>query len=486
MSSRSRFFKNSMIYTLTTLILNGASFFLLPLYTRLLSPSDLGNIYLIQTTGTILSMIASFQISGALSRYYFDMKQNKNKVKRMYTTICVFTAIITTVIYSLIFIFQNHIFKFIEVEFFPYVFFGLLSSYFSIFYSLILSLLYVEEKAKQISILSLYCGIGSIVLNIIFVINFKDKLAGYLLSNLILTFVQFIIFIKFSMQYFTKDFKIKDVGRYVKYSVQKLPGELSVWIVTFADRYMIDEMKGSYQNGIYSLGYKLGSIADFVFLSVNKAYVPYVFDKYSDLTEENEKAVTTVALNVFSLYMVITFGLMVFSKEIVYLMDPSYSNSVYIMCIILLSYLLNGIKCVFHNPMDFKVEYVRIKSIIWLISAIINVILNLMWIPVWGMYGAALATFTSYLVTLIPILWFSKKAIKIRYDYRKFGKVCIVSIIYLLLLLFKISLVTFSLKIFLSYIYISLVLKINNYNLFDLIRALKKRFFKNNVNYIKS
>jgi len=70
--------------------------------------------------------------------------------------------------------------------------------------------------------------------------------------------------------------------KYLTYSLHSLPGDISVWIITFADRIMIDKYKGHADTGLYSIGYKLGQSPEILFHSINKAYVPYVYNKYSD------------------------------------------------------------------------------------------------------------------------------------------------------------------------------------------------------------
>lgn len=461
----SKFIKNSSIYLITTLILNASTFLLLPLYTRLISPDDYGNIYLMHTIATVVSMIASVQIQTSISRYYYDYKNEELNVKRMYTSVVFFTFVSSSVIYGLLFIFGSKVFFFLEVDFFPYMSIALLTSYLLNFYNIILALLYVEEKAKSVSIISIIIGIGSILLTTIFVIYSDDKLYAFLTSKLITAIFQFLVFVGYSTKYIVISFQLFNIREFVEYSVQRLPMGISSWIVTFADRFMVYGYIGAYENGVYSTGYKLGQIPDMLFLSINKAYVPYVFDKYGNLDEENMIKVTNIAKYLFSLYLSSIAGMIVFSKEFVSLLDTRYTDSLIIMIIILISYGLNGLKLIFHCPMDYKKEYGKIKSLIWISSSIINIVLNLVLIPIYGICGAAIATLISYLATLIPIIVYSQKAIKFKYDYETMTKVIILTILYGLAINFSISLVNILIKVLISIIYLFLLSKINNISL---------------------
>jgi len=65
----SKLVKNSMLYLTATIFLKGASFLLLPLYTKLVSPEEYGVVYLITTLGTFLSLLLSLSVRGAVSRF---------------------------------------------------------------------------------------------------------------------------------------------------------------------------------------------------------------------------------------------------------------------------------------------------------------------------------------------------------------------------------------------------------------------------------
>ncbi|RBP58085.1 O-antigen/teichoic acid export membrane protein [Alkalibaculum bacchi] len=462
-----RFIKNSSLYLLTTIILNASSFLLLPYYTRLISPDEFGNIYLMQTISTILGMIASIQIQTSITRYYYDYKENTQKLKNMYSSIICYTFLQSTIIYGFVFYMNSKIFWFLEIEFFPYMAFFLISSYLLIFYNLVLSLLYVEEKARVISIISILAGIISIILTIILVNKFDDKIYGFALSKLLSAIFYFILFIYFSKDYFTIKFRMTDIKEYITFSLQRLPTGFSSWLVTFADRFMVYGYIGAYENGLYSTGYKMGQIPDLIYNAINQAYVPYVFNNYTNQNDKNNTKLIEIANYMFTLFIFVIFILIVFSKELIFILDRRYKDSLGIMIIILMAYGLNGIKLIFHCPMDYVKKYGKIKSIIWMSSAVINVILNAILIPKFGVYGAAIATLISYIVTIIPTIYFSNKAIYIKYDYVKMFKVTMISIIYSFLFLFDISILNLIMKIMVTIFYMLVLIKVNDIKICD-------------------
>lgn len=469
----SKLARNSLLYLLTTLVLKGSSFLLLPLYTRLISPDEYGQIFLISTLSTFLATFLSLSVGGAVSRFYFENKEFK-AVKEMYSSIVIPIFGFTLIAYIVFLIFANSIALFIDVK--PvYLKLGLIASFFSIYYPIILSLLYAQQKGGLISIVSIISGIFSILLQVFLVLNLKDKILAFMIYFLMNAFVQFCIFLFFSKKYI--DFKVKfiNIKKYIRYSLNSLPGDISVWIITFADRLMLDKYKGHTDTGLYTIGYQMGQIPETLFHAINKAYVPDVFEKYSNLNKKNTEAVIKNATYLFALFTGTVFVLSVFSKEVVGILDTRYQNSLWIMIFILFSYLLNGYKLIFHNPLSYNVDFVKYKSWIWLGAAVLNICLNLWLIPKYSFYGAAIATFISYLSTLIPILFLSDKALKLKYPKRKYFIIIILSFIYFTTILLELSMVNFMIKIAVTTLYSIVLIKISGFDLYNMVKTNLKR-----------
>jgi len=336
---------------------------------------------------------------------------------------------------------------------------------------MIAALLQVSQKAKQLSLITIISSIISLLIMVVLVINIKDKIFAYMFSFFLGSIVNFIIFMLYSYKYFSIKAKDKKIFKYIKYSGVRLPVDLSAWIVTFADRLMLYDLKGESESGIYSIGYKIGSGIEVITNAINKAYVPFAFNqlkKDSDLNNLSSKV-----LNFYTLYFFITFTIIMFSKEIVALLAPSYKESLGVIVIILFSYLINGLKSLFQVPMDFKIEFVKIKSILWLTSAFVNVFLNLLFIPKYSYTGAAVATFFSYLIIFLPILYFSDKATKVKYPIKEMLVVLFLSLSILPFFMLNLSIFNFLIKLLVLMIYYILLSKVINKNLIGILRMLK-------------
>ena len=92
------FFKNSVIYTLGHVLSSGIAIFLLPIYTRYLSPAEYGVIDLFIVIAAIVNLTIALEISQGIARYYQEAKNEKEK--RKYTSSAFWFTIL---VYSLFF-----------------------------------------------------------------------------------------------------------------------------------------------------------------------------------------------------------------------------------------------------------------------------------------------------------------------------------------------------------------------------------------------
>jgi len=96
-------------------------------------------------------------------------------------------------------------------------------------------------------------------------------------------------------------------------------------------------------------------------------------------------------------------------------------------------------------------------------------------IPKYSFYGAAIATLASYIITLIPVFYFSNKAIKIEYPIKKYCLILLLSFVYSMCFLFEVNIINVLVKIIITLLYIITLIKITE---FDFMFYLNKFIFK--------
>ena len=186
----------------------------------------------------------------------------------------------------------------------------------------------------------------------------------------------------------------KDVWKYTFYfCVPLLPHYLSEIFLMSSDRIMIDRMCGSSDVAIYSIAYAVGGIISMVTGAINLAFAPYQYHKIA------EKAYKTLAKNTNLIIAFVAFclcGIMLFGREIVLVFGGyKYIDSIALIIPICLGVFFNYVFQLFARVQ----EYYEQKHTIVIASiscAVLNIVLNYIFIRLYGYKAAAYTTFVCY------------------------------------------------------------------------------------------
>ena len=471
--------KNSLLYVISTISVKATSFLLLPFYSHLISPDEYGYVYVITAFVNFMSLFMTLSLHGALARFFFDC-ESEGEVKQLYSTIVLYIFCISTFFALVLYTNSEKISDFLNL---PIVYFkyGIFISYISVYYPIILSLLYSKQSAKIVSIASTILGMLGVAIQLIMVLKMDDKSLA-LIQTLINAILSFSVFCWFSRRYLTIPIlKMNAFILYIKYSVSQFPSDMSVWLVQFSDRLFINKFIGAFDAGIYGMGSQLGQIPQILFHSVNRAYVPFSFLKYKENENGNKRALDDIVRSnvmVVSILTSLIAILIVMSNNLIALLASQYAKVANVMPMVLIAIWIDCMRILFMHPLAYRVSFMKIKSMIWVLSAVLNIGLNFLLIPRFSIYGACFSLIVSYGLTCILIVFFADKAIKIHYQKKNLTQIIVLAILFSMTYFLGVSLWGFIIKVLLSIIFIYVVIfKCNDV---DLKKWQKILFFKKN------
>lgn len=391
--SRSQYLlKNTAIFTLGNIATKFISFFLIPLYTNVLTTSEYGVVDLVITIATIVIPILTLNIMEAVMRFNLDKDADCDKITKIGIIVLLGTIILGILLIPVC----NSFYTLSGLGWLIY-FYCITSAASQIF----LCDLRGKELLVQYSIGNVINTLLIGLFNIVFLLLFKWGIQGYLLAY---TFANFIVALyaliigKGYKSLFAKFDKSK-MHEMLKYSVILIPNSFMWWIMNSSDHLMVTGMLGTEANGIYAISYKLPTLISTFTGIFNQAW------SYSAIKEEGSNDVdlyTNKVLNVMiGIIMLIGIGMMTFIKIFlsVYVSNDYYTAWKYT------PFLIIG--CVYSTLGTFmSTSYtVHKDSVGFLLSgsfgAIFNIILNWILIPVIGVYGAAFATCVSYIAVFV-------------------------------------------------------------------------------------
>lgn len=417
--------ENSAIYGIITVLQKGISFFLLPLYTAFLTPSDYGILSIVTSVSSLISVFILMGLTAAGTRFYYLHKEDEEYNKKLWGSIVSFVLISSIIAGALFIAFHKFLIDPIvgKIEFYPYMLLGIGYTIMSPLYLFFQTYLQTRQLGVHYGINTLFNFLLNVGLIILFVAYLKLQVLGVLLANLITAVVFFIYVIIAFVPKIKLNLNKNILSPSLKYSLPLVPHLLAGWLSGMIDRLLINGMRNEKETGLYSVAGQFGSIINSVADAINMAYTPWFFDAYEKNRTQDIKNVGSMIIYI---YCAISFALSIFAPEVLQLMVSKEFRGIWsIIPLLSFAYVFQGFYYLFVNVLFLNKT--KLVFIISISTLLLNIILNILLIPKFGFLGSAIACFVSYFVKSIIALILSEKEVKnIRFDSIKLYFVAII------------------------------------------------------------
>lgn len=405
--------KNTIIVGVGKVCTQFISFFLLPLYTSLLSAEEYGVVDLLNTYVSLLIPIFFFQTDQAVFRFLIDAR-NRAEERMDIITNCAFATMAQIVVYML---FCVTVGSFLKNE---YMLFLAVNVVLAMGANLLLQISRGLGDNMTYSVGSLICGAGTVILNVIFIAFLRMGAVGMLTAT-ILGNLMCILYVFFRKQIYSYiDVRKRSwpmVKALWKYSLPLVPNQMSWWIVNTSDRLIINWALGIASNGIYSVANKFSAMVITVFNIFNLTWTESAALHVKD--GDNETFFTKIFNSTLRLFISLSFGVIAFMPFVFKFLitGEGYASSYRQIPILMLSTIFNIIVSLLGSV------YVALKKTgevakTSILSAVINVTVNVVLINRIGLYAASISTLVSYCAMAIYRLIDVQKYVKIKINLK--------------------------------------------------------------------
>lgn len=466
----SKILRNTLYYSLGEIIPRILSFLLLPILTIYLTTFEYGINSYTTTVMTFLYVVGSLSLNTFVLRNYYITKDEilrKQLIWSIFIFICAFNICLSFLQLLIIPVLIN--FFNINIPFNPFFSISIINNFFDVIAIIPLVLYRVKEDAKSFLILSLSRTILQFIVVYIFVVILGKGLEGSYYARLLVN----IPFLLIYCQIISKNSVMKiDFGLLksaIRFSLPLLPGSLAYLFVSLSDRLFLERYIGLDELGIYSVAATLVLVLNIVIQALYKTFEPILFKEFHSCSFHDTN------LKFYKVYLIIliisAFATAIFSKEFFQIVTSSAFYLAYkIVPFLTLSVVISGVNT-YLNVLMIANNKQKIVSMVSLISACISVLFNILFIPLYGLYGAVIASTISFLFT--NIVYHYHVEIKNRFIFSQ---------ILLLVGLVVIS-YYFNLNVAFDNILESIVVKILIFAVFGLITLF---FFQIRLSYLKN
>ncbi|MCB2356377.1 oligosaccharide flippase family protein [Clostridium estertheticum] len=421
MSSKGKFIKNSAIYTIGDLLPRLISVFMISIYTNVnyLSVDQKGIVDSIMPITSIFSTFYLLGLNGALNRFYYSDK-DEEKRKVLISTLWIFLFAYTLILSVGLILFgrglSNLIFK--DIPYNPFFKLMIVNCFFSTFTIMPLTLFRMKEQAIRFGVYNILMTLLNVGFCIYFIVFLKQGAAGNLNGYIWCNFVFALVYLVVTFKDLSFKFSLPILKESLKYGIPLIPHAIGGWIINASDRWFLQQYKGLSEVAIYSLAYQIGSILDFLVGAINKAYVPFFFKTIAD-DKNNARTIFEDILKYYSvLILSLGLGLAMFAKEAISIFAHSniYLVAYKIVPLIAVVSIVHGYYYMSVNSI-FYTKKTNFLATVTAISAIINIVLNLILVPKYGMYAAAFTTLIAYLFSSIATYIVAQKCYYIKWHW---------------------------------------------------------------------
>lgn len=387
--------KNTAIVSIGKICTQLITFFLLPVYTAVLSNEEYGVVDLLNTLTSLLLPIVTLQIEQGIFRYLIDCRENNEKQIKLITTIIRF-MIIQSIACIVIFLCVS---PFIHNE---YKYFLMANLLMGIFSSLLLQICRGLGDNATYAIGSFITGAFTVVLNVIFIVAFRWGAYGMLGATAISNFICAVyIFLKRKIYKYIKpkQFDKTILKEIIKYSVPLIPNMISWWIVSASDRTIISAVIGIAQNGIYSAANKFSGVFTTLYSVFNLTWTESAsININSEDRDEFFSKILDFVIRFFGCLCLGTIAVMPFAFNI--LINEKFAEAYYQIPILILGSVFN-ILVSFVGSIYVAKKLTKEIAKTSIISAVINIFVNIALIKSIGLYAASISTVIAYALMFI-------------------------------------------------------------------------------------
>ncbi|MEI6123809.1 MAG: polysaccharide biosynthesis C-terminal domain-containing protein [Bacteroidota bacterium] len=480
------FIKSSFIYSFIGALPLASSFILFPFYTIYLSKTDVGLLAMYLVFTALFQIILNFGLDNYIPISYVNNKDNIQKQKQTISS-SVTLLLLVGIFFTILFFFTGeYVFKLFDplfknkseaFQFFPWGFFCVLTAFFNSVFKSYTNLLINQQRPMRF----FWCNITNFVLTIgisltgiyLYPHTLIGPMYGRLLSGLGIFVIAIILFSKEFGFRFHK-FHLKEIWTFCYPMAIYF---LILWVLANVDKYILLYYTDASTVAILAAAMYCTQILDFFQNGLSSAIFPKIYNIW------NQTKVTKSTIEVNRYYNGLTFAsitvlpvflLLIPFAIILFIKDQSYYACFYILPILTIAFITRGLHSMFYTPLLY---FKKTKSIpkVFFISAIFQIILNIVLIKYFGIMGVAITIFVVKIIQTVLLYFESRKIFTFKFNL---AKQILLPVVYLASVLILFPFTTDHNRVYINLIQLLIVL-IFSYSVFKTdIDAMIQRYIK--------
>jgi len=410
--------RDTAIYMAGSVLGQALNLFVLPVFTRYLSPTEYGIFNYTNSLVAFFAVFSTLSLNSFVLRFYFDATTEEEK-RRLFGSVYVFVALLgfALLLLELLILPRAMEAAGVKIPFYPFVAFALTANFLESLTVIPLALFRARRRVVQFFLLTFGQAAMALAAGLVFIVGYHlglpGRYYGILITDVIFAITTLAVMLRSTR--FCLDWRV--IGSGLRFSLPLLPASVAAVAILITDRIILEQYVTVADIGIYSVALALGMTLQIVVMAFYRAVEPEIFARMNE-PDFGEKVVRMKD----AFLMCIMLGgslLIIFSREIVTLLvDERFYAAYALIPFFVVANILRAAKILVGVTFQaYKVT--AYDALIGGIAALTSLVANLALIPSLGILGAAIATVATYWVLLIATTSINSRITHIRWGAMK-------------------------------------------------------------------
>lgn len=412
------------------------AFIMFPIYTSFLpNPADMGVLDNLDRYTSMLTFLVIFGTDSALAFYYFETKDKQKKLDYV-RSVMTFRLLIVFII-AIVFLiggqwFAQFLLEDANLYYLFYISIGIMAL--DTVIALILTVLRYDFLTKKVVTITILKMLLIALFSYAFLAYITPSIEGILYGRLISVALVVLLLMKPLMKYIKFTFNKELLKEILVYAAPLVPASLAFWVIVNANSLLLQKLTSFHEVGIYGTAIKFATLITLLTSGVQMAWRPFSMS----LKDKKDSQVLFAKLY-YAILLLGTLGVLfvaTISPWVIQILGDGYYEAYQYVAILSAVTFLNFFYMIISVGIFFT-KQTKIISYAFGMAAVVNVLLNIILIPKFSIWGSVTAYLISYLIAITYIFFKSQKLFHVPVSFGKMtflfmsSLVAVIGIIYI-------------------------------------------------------
>ena len=413
--------KNLAIYGLGDVSIQVVNFLLLRVYVQYLSPEDYGILALLGSVEAIAKLFFRWGVDGSFMRFWYDCEGDRAR-QRLASTLFFFLLGLNGLLLIASVALSSWLLARMGTTGYTLALQLVLLNTFAIGFTFIpFHVLRMQQKAREFSLLAFARSSSTLLLRLLLVVGLGYGVMGVVVADLVVTAVLLAVMVRWFAPLIRPVFSREVLRDSLAFGLPRVPHGFAQQVIAVGDKFILPFFVTLAQVGVYAMGVSVGLIQKVFLAAFEYAWAPFY---YATVREPGaERVFSTVTTYGVALLALMTAGLSAIAADLLTVVTHGqYTSAAGVVAWTSLGVFFQGVYLMTSIGLNItrRTQYYPVATAI---AASLNVGLNFLLIPRYGIMGAAYANGLAYAAQAAIAYHFSQRFYPVRYETGRLARV---------------------------------------------------------------